>query len=489
MKITLLNPPPVDGDKFIREGRCMQSVDSWAAIWPPLSLGILGSLAKEFGDVDLFDCNVEGGKNGKNGLSLEETVKRVKGFNPDVIVVNTSFPSIEGDVKTAEELKKVCPNAITVGFGVFFTLLDEKAMSDSTAFDVGIRGEPEDTFKELLSSIGTQREYSEIPGLMWREHGEVKRSEDREFIKEIDQLPLASREFFRNDRYTLPHNGKPFTLIGVSRGCPYPCTYCIAPVYYGKRLRRHSLEYVMNELEICQTEYGINQFLFWEEVFTMDREFGIALCDSILERGWDISWATTTRADLVDEEILSKMKEAGCTLMGLGIETADQNIMDLSKKKEKVEDVVNAVELCKKVGITTMGHFIFGLPGETKDTIEKTIEFGVNLGLDYMQAYAAVPYPKTPLGELAKQKGYVTSSRWMDYNFGGYSIMDLGTVSPEEVDVARKEMFRRFYMRPSYAAKRVGMLAKNPKQILQAAKFMKWMQTKGDKSTADQSAG
>jgi len=454
MKVTLLNPPPVDGDKFIREGRCMQSVDSWAAIWPPLSLGILASIAKEYAEVDLFDCNVEGDKGGKNGLSLDQAIKRVEKHNPDMIIINTSFPSIEGDVKTAEEVKKACPDATIVGFGVFFTLLDEKAMTGSDAFDIGIRGEPEDTFKELLMSWNNGKQYINIPGLMWREENEIKRSKDRAFIEDIDKLPIASREYFRNERYTLPHNGEPFTLIGVSRGCPYPCTYCIAPVYYGKKLRRHSLEYVMSELEECQNKYNIKQFLFWEEVFTMDREFGIAICDAIIDKKWDISWATTTRADLVDEEILTKMKQAGCTLMGLGIETADQNIMDLSKKKEKVEDIVNAVALCNKVGLTTMGHFIFGLPGETKDTIEKTIDFGVNLGLDYIQAYAAVPYPKTELGELAREKGYIQSNRWMDYNFGGYSIMDLGSISPEDVDIARKEIFRRFYMRPSYAAKK-----------------------------------
>ena len=152
MKVTLLNPPPVDGDKFIREGRCMQSVDSWAAIWPPLSLGILASIAKEYAEVDLFDCNVEGDKGGKNGLSLDQAIKRVEKHNPDMIIINTSFPSIEGDVKTAEEVKKACPDATIVGFGVFFTLLDEKAMTGSDAFDIGIRGEPEDTFKELLMS-------------------------------------------------------------------------------------------------------------------------------------------------------------------------------------------------------------------------------------------------------------------------------------------------------------------------------------------------
>ena len=479
MKVSLLNPPPVDGDKFIREGRCMQSVDSWAAIWPPLALGILGSIAKDYAQVDLFDCNVEGDK---GELPLDQTIERVKNFNPHLIVINTSFPSIEGDVHTAEELKKVCPDALIVGFGVFFTLLEEKSMSESYGFDIGIIGEPEDTFKELLESLDSNINFTEVPGLMWRNNGVIKRSKDREFIKDLDKLPFPSREYYKNDRYTLPHNGEPFTLIGVSRGCPYPCTYCVAPIYYGNRLRRHSLEYVMSELEECQTKYNIKQFLFWEEVFTMDRKFGIELCNAIIDKKWNISWATTTRADLVDEEILKKMKQAGCTLMGLGIETADQNIMDLSKKKEKIEDVENAVALCKKVGLATMGHFIFGLPGESKLTIEKTIKFGLNLGLDYIQAYAAVPYPKTPLGELARQKGYVTSSRWMDYNFGGYSIMDLGTVTPEDIDEARIDMLRRFYMRPSYAAKKLGMFVSNPKQILQAAKFMKWMKTKGKKS-------
>ncbi len=288
---------------------------------------------------------------------------------------------------------------------------------------------------------------------------------------------MPARDLFRNERYTLPHNGKPFTLINVSRGCPYSCIFCIAPVYYGKRLRRHSLAYVLDEIERCQTLHGIDQFLFWEEIFTLDREFGVSLCEAILERSWKISWATTTRADRVDLEFLQLMRKAGCDLLGLGVESGEQTILDVAKKQEKVEEVVNAVALCKQAGVRTMGHFIFGLPGETEASINKTIEFGLGLGLDYLQCYAAVPYPKTELGLMAKRNGWLTSDRWMDFDFGGASVMDVGTIAPEEVSIARARMFRSFYLRPGYMLRQAKMLLSHPRQLAQASKFLNWMRS------------
>ena len=115
MRVSFINPPPVEGVKFIREGRCMQSVDSWAAIWPPLTLAILASIARKYGEIDLFDCNVE------EDYDIEKTVNRVLKFKADIAIVNTSFPSIEGDRECAKAIKTACPNILVVGFGVFFT--------------------------------------------------------------------------------------------------------------------------------------------------------------------------------------------------------------------------------------------------------------------------------------------------------------------------------------------------------------------------------
>lgn len=447
----------------------MQSVDSWATVWPPLTLAILAEIARRRGEVDLFDGNVE------HGLDEDGAVERVRRFRPDLVVVNTAFPSIETDGAFAAAIKRACPDALVVGFGLFFTVLESAAMEALPAFDVGIRGEPERSFTELVDALAGGRPFQGLAGLLWREDGGIGAGPARPFVDDIDEIPFAARDLLRNDEYRLPHNGRPFTLINVARGCPYPCIFCLAPAYYGKALRRHSLDYVIAELELCQERLGIDQFLFWEEIFTLDRKFGLALCEEILRRGWKIHWATTTRADRVDLELLGKMKQAGCELLGLGVESGVQEILDRADKREKVEDMRRAVALCRQAGMRTMGHFIFGLPGETPETIERTIDFGVRLGLDYMQCYPAVPYPGTRLGELAREKGWIVSERWHDYNFGGASILDVGSVTPARVDQARRDMFRRFYFRPGYVARQVGRLLARPRQLLQAARFLRWI--------------
>lgn len=450
----------------------MQSVDSWAAIWPPLTLAILASVARlRKHEIDLFDGNVE------PKMTTDKAVSRVAAFEPDVVVVNTAFPSIEADGACATAIKKACPNAVVIGFGVFFTLLDEQAMHACEAFDYGIAGEPEISFGELLDALAAGRDGAGIDGVMQRSGVTIVKGPKRDVLDNIDELPFAARDLLRNTQYTLPHNGEPFTLINVARGCPWPCIFCIAPLYYGKKPRRHTLGYVLDELAHCQQALGIRQFLFWEEIFTLDRPFGMALCEHIIARQWDISWATTTRADQVDIEMLRLMKRAGCDLLGLGIESGSQEILDNARKHESVEDIRKAVELCKQADLRTMGHFIFGLPGETPQTVEQTIEFGVSLGLDYMQCYAAVPYPKTALGEMARDRGWLTSTNWQNFDFGGRSIMDTGAITPQQVDEARQRMFRKFYLRPGYVARQVGRLVRRPRQLFAASKFLNWMRS------------
>ena len=470
MKLFFVNPPTIDGEKYIREGRCMQSVDSWAAIWPPLTLAILASIGKKYGQVRMIDCNVE-------TLSPEETLEEIVAFNPDIVVVNATFPSIDSDALFAKQVKDACAKVLVVGFGVFFTLLEERSLQDTEGYDVAILGEPEETFDEFLANVQKTGTVVPIPGLMWREGEEIKKGAIRPFIDNLDSIPLAARDLLKNERYTLPHNGHPFTLVNVARGCPYPCTFCIANIYYGKKLRHHSVEYVLNEIETCITDHGIKDFLFWEEIFTLDKPFGISLCNEIIKKGLNISWATTTRADQVNEEILVKMKEAGCELLGLGIESCSQKVLDNARKGETVGQIQDAVELCKKVGMPTMGHFIFGLPGETEETAQETIRYITSSGINYMQCYCAVPYPKTPLGEMAREKGWLVANGWSDYDFGGRSVMDSGTVSPDDIDRYRDTAFRKFYLRPRFILKQLKVIA-SPRQLLQAIRFTKWMKTK-----------
>jgi len=470
MKVFFVNPPTIDHQKYIREGRCMQSVDSWAAIWPPLTLAILATIAKKYGEVRLIDCNVE-------DLSPEATLQAIVDFQPDIVVVNSSFPSIDSDALFAQRAKETCSGAIVLGFGVFFTLLGETSLLDTKGYDVAIFGEPEETFSEFLDNYHRLGRITPMKGLMWREGEQIKKGDVRPFIDNLDGIPVASRDLLKNERYQLPHNGHPFTLVNVARGCPYSCIFCIANLYYGKKLRHHSVDYVINEIEICIKNHGIRDFLFWEEVFTLDKKFGIELCDEIIKRGLNISWATTTRADLVDTKILQKMKDAGCELLGLGIESCSQEILDSAKKHETVDQIVEAIELCKKTKMPIMGHFIFGLPGETEQTAQETIKYIGKLGLDYMQCYCAVPYPNTPLGEMAREKGWLVAKQWSEYDFGGRSVMDIGSVSPDDIDRYRRVAFRKFYLRPKFILKQFKVVT-SFRQLIKAANFLKWIRTK-----------
>lgn len=447
MKTLLLNPAIKGEELFIREGRCMQKTSSWATIWPPITLALLGSLARAYGEVTLFDGNVE-------KKSRQELLDFVVQFAPDVIVVNTGFPSIDKDMALAKALKEHVPGIKLIAYGLFFTLLEEKSLSSYPFLDFALIGEPEATFQELMALIVSgSRDYGQVQGLAFTSDGGVTVNEARPLIDNLDTLPFPARDLLRNDRYRLPHNNKPFSLVDSSRGCPYACTYCIVKPYYGGRVRHHSIGYIIDEIKECHNRYGISEFLFREEVFTLDKKFVSDLCDELLRSGLKIKWAATTRVDTLDEATLLKMKAAGCYLLGLGIESGCQEILDNVRKNQTLEQTTRAVEMCKRVKLQTMGHFIFGLPGETRETAQRTIDYMLGLGLDYMQAYSAVPYPKTEFGDSFREKGWVLTDSWTRYDLGGDSIVSTDTMSAADITCFRQKAFRCFYFRPGYILK------------------------------------
>jgi len=469
MKILLLNPPSSSGAAFIREGRCMQRVDSWAAPWPPLSLAILAAIARRHGEVTLVDYAVETLAERGTPAGLAASLE------PDIIVLNTGFPSIEDDAAAARAAKTASPSSMVAGFGVFFTMLGEESMRAFPVFDAGIYGEPEDTFDDLCRALKDGADPAGIPGLMLRRSGEIVSGPVRPFTPDLDLLPRPARDLLPNDRYILPHNGEPFTLLNTARGCPQRCTFCITPAYYGRKMRRHSIDYILEEIDECRNAFGIGHFLFWEETFTRNRGATLDFCAALGRLDPPIAWAATTRADRVDDELASAMKSAGCFMLGLGIESASRRILDQAGKEQDISAIPAAVDACRKVGILAMGHFIFGLPGETPGTVEKTISFALSLDLDYLQCYPAVPYPGTPLGDEAIKKGWVTTRRWRDYDFGGASVLDTGSISPAEVDAARARLFRKFYLRPRYIARQITALGASPARLRGAGRFFKWM--------------
>jgi radical SAM superfamily enzyme YgiQ (UPF0313 family) len=474
MNTYLLNPTLHTQERFIREGRCMQKASSWATTWPPISLAVLAAIAKRRGPVRVVDGNVE-------KLTLDDVLRDVGEHQADLVLVNTGFPSIDGDMAVAKAIKDAFPKTKVAAFGVYFTMLEKQGLENYPFLDFALVGEPEDTLDELLGALAADgRELAAIRGLAWHSPAGIVLNAPRPLIEDLDRLPFPDRSFLKNDRYRLPHNNRVFTLIPTGRGCPYSCTYCIVNAYYGRKARKRSIEGIIREIQECVDKYGIQDFLFWEEVFTLDHDYVLAVCRAIETAGLKIGWAATTRVTSVEEEVLRAMKRAGCYLLGLGIESSSQTILDNAKKRQTLADVRRAVACCKKVGVQTMGHFIFGLPGESKETAEQTTRFMLDLDLDYMQCYCAVPYPKTELGELAKTKGWIRAERWSQYDFGGNSIMDTDQLSCKEVTLFRKKAFRRFYLRPTYLFRQMFHYL-SIAQWLRMLKFVDWMRVFGSR--------
>jgi len=467
MKILLVNPPAYKKVQYIREGRCMQSKASWAALWPPLTLTYLAAILRKKYDIRLIDATAE-------NISLEGLKEIIRSFLPQILVINTAVPSIYGDLEVAKVAKEIDNKIKTIAFGIFTTLLPEETLRLGSGVDYAIVGEPEWAVKDLVEHLVQEKDVSQVRGLVYRENSDILLTEEQDLSQNnLDELPFPARDLIKRERYTLPLTGKPFALVNIGRGCPYDCTFCIANIYYGKEFRRRSIESIGDELTECKYKLGITNFLFWGESFTLYPEYGEAICDEIIKRNLDIQWSTTSRVDTLTPRLLEKMKKAGCILLGLGIESTSQEILDRARKKVKAEKAKEAIALCRKAKIKTMGHFIFGLPGETKKTAKNTIRFIIKSGLDYCQCYCAIPYPKTELYKTAKENDWITSYDWPRYELTD-SVLKTKELEPEEVKRYRDLAFRKFYLRSGFIFQQFKMI-KSFKPALVALEFFKWI--------------
>ena len=402
----------------------MQLASSWASLWPPIGLCQLAALATRDGhSARVVDANVE-------DVPADRVAEIAAGF--DVVVVSTSFPTLRSDAEMVRRLRLAHPAMRLVGLGVFFTLLREASLAELPGLDAALVGEPEQTFTELLARLAAGGDLGSVRGLLLPTLDGTRFTGERQLLDDLDTLPHPDLTLIRNDRYVLPHNGRPFTLVNTSRGCPYPCTFCVVQASYGRRVRRHSTGYILDEIAAGVRDQGLDHFLLWEEAFTLDRVAVREFCEGLAQRRLDVRWAATTRADSLDLDTLRAMKRAGCFLLGMGIESTSQEVLDQARKKAKVGDLARGVRLCREAGLPAMGHFVFGLPGETRATARATLRDMRRMGLTYMQSYCAVPYPGTEFGELAARLAQLrTVQESLDANHGHSSQQRHGAAKRE----------------------------------------------------------
>jgi radical SAM superfamily enzyme YgiQ (UPF0313 family) len=447
----------------------------------PISLPMIaGALEAKKHQVNLLDCIA-------NDVDVEGLKKAIRDYDPQFVLFNMSTATSSSDVEVINMMRSLTKAHFTV-IGNHATSLPEEVLNDS-GLDSVIRREPELTAQDLVDALEKGRGLGEVLGISFKDKdGTVVHNEDRPFNENLDDLPFAARHLLDNARYTLPVINEPYTLIITSRGCPYSCIYCTAYQYYGKKVRLRSAENVVDEMQECLEKHGLRNFTMWSDTFNQNRKFVMEVCGELKKRGLEkkIRWMANSRVDHVDPEVLREMRSSGCIGVSYGVESGVEEILKNMKKGATAEQARIAVKQTKEAGIEVLTHIIFGLPGETIETINETIKYVKELDPDYAQFYCAIPFPKTELEEMGKKNGWISTDDYAKYELN-QPILNLPGLSMEQLQEARKRAYREFYLRPSYILKRLRKI-KGFKDLLvnyrQAKDFISsWISEKSTEKT------
>ncbi len=469
MEIFAINPPFIK--RFSREQRSPAVTKSGTLYYPMWLAYATGYLEEAGYNVTLID----------SPANDAWPAERVLGFaaqkKPDLIILDTSTPSIYSDAAFAERLKNVSKNSFIVAVGPHVSSLPEESLRDHGAFDGVFIGEYELTSVELANAIEHGDGFESIKGLAWRNGEDITVNPPRGLHKNLDEFPHVSRVYERHlniKDYFYSHSQYPIVTTITARGCPYRCLYCVYPqVFSGHDYRPRSIPNVIDELEFIKSTWPeVREIMFEDDTFSVDHERTKGLCQAIIDANIDIKWSANARADL-DYDTLKIMKDAGCRLLCVGIESGDNEVLSKMGKSLVRETTTDFFVAAKKAGVLIHGCFMVGNRGETRESIEKTLEFAKELLPDTAQFFPIMAYPGTAFYRWAEKKGYLTTdnySKWITDEGQHNCIVKTGELSPEDLirfcDYAR----RSFYLSPRYLATKLLQSFRNPAEFLRTAK-------------------
>lgn len=432
MKILLINPPWIK-----------QSGNIWrdiASVMPPLGLAWMAACLEQEGHtVRILDAHAE-------RIPITGLLSSIPELNIyDFVGITATTALIKNALKISKIIKRQHKDINIILGGVHPTVLPEEVLSHESV-DLVVRGEGERTICEILAGHSIER----IDGVSYRYGGGIRHNPPRKLIENLDSLPFPAYHLLPMEKY-YPAVGAykqlPATSVLATRGCPGRCTFCYR--IFGKKLRTRSGKKIAEEVRFLQDNYGIREIAFYDDTFTIFKKEVYDFCQSIMEMDVRITWSCFSRADTVDEDLLVNMKKAGCHQIMYGIESACSEILNNVQKKCTLDKSVEAVRHAKKAGIDVRAAFMFGNPGETRETLEQTLAFAISLNAEYAVFNITTPYPGTEMYSWAEKKGYLLTRNWDEYDLSN-PVMKLQTISPEELKAFYKTAHLRYYLRIKY---------------------------------------
>jgi len=455
-KTLLINPPLINGVAFTRQGRCQEREDVLGTTKPPYTLALLGALLRNAGhEVRLIDATAE-------RLDIGQVAQRIDadGFTPTLILFPTTTPTLDADVAAMTALKTRY-GAPLFCFGPHASTTPAESMARATSVDGMLVGEPEDGIMQLAGLDALDR-LGEIPNLTWRKGAAVVAHRAHGTFAGFLDAPYPAWDLLKLDGYSLPLVDKPYVLVETSRGCPYSCDFCVAPIHQSHKFRERTAKDLVDQIERSYRELGIEFFYLWGDTVTLNVKSFTAFCDELISRNLPIHWFGNARADnLTDPAFVHRLKRAGCWMLALGIESESEDIRkDMVKRLER-QKIESAFANMRSAGIKSFAFFIYGYPGETAQTMDQTTRYAIDLDPDFANFYPAVPYPGTALYDKCVREGLLRPEEadWSKMEYS-YYLLRGQELNARLVMDAINTAKRRFFLRPGYIARHAGDVVK-----------------------------
>jgi len=402
-------------------------------------------------------------------LTTEEIKERFQKFDPDLLGFSASSMEAGEMEEIARMVKKEKSSCITVLGGPHASIFYDRALKNSD-IDYVVIGEGEETFPELLDALEQNKPLAEVKGIGFIREGQLVLTEQRPFIEDLDSIPLPAWDMVNLKKYSRApsmsgtSHSRPWAFLFTTRACPFKCAYCHN--IFGKKPRKRSVENVLKEIELLVYQHKVKELHIIDDIFNVDLPRAKRICDEIVNRGIKvkIAFPNGLRADMMDRELIQKLKKAGCYSTIYAIETASPRLQKLIHKNLNLEKTRQVIEWTYQEGIIPQAFAMLGFPTETIEEMESTIKYAVHSKLLRCWFFTVVVYPRTELWEIAKKA-------YPNFDFSGYDWFDLRYWSDVpfyyratgiNTFKVQRNAYRRFYLRPGIILK---LIRKYPKNI------------------------
>ena len=426
MRVSLIR----NHDRSCQNSRQLELVRRRAGVLPHLGLGYMHTaLTRRGHQVQTVDAQAM-------DLDSDGLLEALRGFAPQLVGVTSTTPSLPGALEACRIAKEL--GCTTILGGPHTEVMAAENLFHDCIDYVGV-GEGASIMPDLVDALESGGDPRDIKGLV----GRGFHNPPAEMLS-LEEIGWPDRSAVPVERYHSIMAHRPFTTMISSRGCPFQCSFCFKQAVDKKSMFRSAPD-VVGEMELLVRQFGVREIMFYDDVFTMKKPRVYEICELIRERGLKVRWEAPTRVDLVDEKLLRAMASAGCVRLRFGIESGDEQILDLMRKESDTGVIEEAVRTAKRVGIQTFGYFIVGWLGETREQFRRTVDLATGMPLDYASFYTATPLPGTALHREAVAAGKTAPDYWLRF-VQGEATDRIGFLVPEAEQRSR-EAYRDFYYR------------------------------------------